>query len=108
MDNSDYNLRQLHRMRQQLEAFNDGYADLGAVLANLITLLDAIELTNTGWMEEIDHELSPLHIILALAHDRGMTDFRKNSPGFTDEEITDINIAIAAIDRLLTATIDAV
>lgn len=68
---SEYNQRQLHKMLDQIQSFEDKKISLGSLVGDLDFLLSALELSGEiSWKQEVDREIGVMEEIYADALDK--------------------------------------
>ena len=71
---TDYDNRQLSKMKQQLAAFKKDELPLGSLIGDLDFLLNAMESMDMTWKERVHEEVATLEEVYAVALDTGLDE----------------------------------
>ena len=91
---SEYDARQVCKMKQQLRAFQCGELSLGGFIGDVDFLLNAIEEIPLDWKERVHDFVSTLEVIYAVSLDQGRTEV-------DDEDMKQVAEATEGIRRCL-------
>lgn len=84
---TDYDLRQLRRMRERIEWFENQKIGLGSLIGDLGALLDCLEATDGEWKDRFRRQWWELELVYAVALDRKLERLPAQSQAIVDDAI---------------------
>lgn len=84
---TEYDNRQLVKMKQQLVSFKKGELPLGSLIGDLFFLLDAIESIEMAWKEKVHEEVCTLEVVYAVALDSGADELDEADTSLVSQSI---------------------
>jgi len=95
---TQYDQRQLNRMKDQISSFESGGIGLGSLIGDLEFLLNAMESSDEDWKKQLDEQILILEEVYADALDRDMTELEPESQTLVSKAIETIKGYIPSSD----------
>lgn len=84
---TEYDQRQLNRMKEQVSNFESGNIGLGPLIGDLGFLLSAMESADRDWKKQLDEQIFMLEEIYADALDKNIKHFEPESQALVSKTI---------------------
>lgn len=97
----DYDLRQLHLMTEQLDAYGRGAMDLGALVSRLDGLQNALPDAGASWRNEFSRQWGVLEDVYADSLDKNLKEIPMEHMSLVGKAIQEIRRLVS--ERILRA-----
>lgn len=94
---SEFDARQLRKMKLQLAAFRDGELSLGGFIGDMNFLLNAIEDISLDWKQRVHEFVATLEEVYAIGLDLGHTEVDEQGRRFVAEATEGIQSCLEEI-----------
>lgn len=84
---TEYDKRQVERMKQQLDRFDKEELGLSGLIGDLEFLLNAIESISQNWKENVNREIGVLEEVYAVFLDRGHEELDAQSRNLVNRSV---------------------